>query len=188
MLIGMNLIMEFVESVLMTGRLKHHAPVSVLLIAGPESGKTSVVNEKHCKAVAVFSDVTGKGLVEICKMQPEVSHIVLNDLVAIMSHKQTVNRYTLAMINAMTEEGIQALATPGGVSIIKDGKRGIIACLTDGLAQDGRAWWNKTGLTSRLLPFSFSHSANLTLKIKAIIDNPRNTSELNSTIPYSQTN
>jgi len=170
MLIGMNLISEFVESVIMTGRLKYHEPVSVLLIAGPESGKTSVVNQRRCKAIQVFSDVTGKGLVEICKTQPEVSHVVLNDLVAIMSHKQTVNRYTLAMINAMTEEGIQALATPGGIEVFQNGKRGIIACLTSALANDGRSWWNKTGLTSRLLPFAFSHSSKLTLTIKALID------------------
>jgi hypothetical protein len=169
-LIGVELVQEFVESVILTGRLKDHEPASALLIGAPESGKTSIVNAKHCKSVAVFSDVTGKGLVEICKAMPDVTHIILNDLVAMMSHKQNVNRYTLAIINALTEEGLESFATPGGIEMIKKGKRGVIACLTHSLAKDGRSWWNKTGFSSRMIPFAFSHSASLTLRIKAIID------------------
>jgi hypothetical protein len=170
MLIGVELIQEFVESVILTGRLRDHEPVSSLLIGAPESGKTSIVNAKKCKSIAVFSDVTGKGLVEICKSMPDVTHIILNDLVAMMSHKQNVNRYTLAIINALTEEGLESFATPGGIEMVKKGKRGVIACLTFSLAKDGRSWWNKTGFTSRMIPFAFSHSPNLTLRIKAIID------------------
>ena len=171
-LIGMELVEEFIESVIMTGRLKPpHSPVSVLLIASAESGKTSVAGNKKSSAIACFTDVTGRGLIEICKQSPEVSHIVLNDLVAIMSHRQSVNRYTQSMINAVTEEGISALAMPDGIEIVANGRRGIIACLTTDLAQDGRSWWNKIGLASRLLPFSFAHPGTLTIKIKDAIDN-----------------
>lgn len=158
----------------MTGRLADHDPVSLLLISAPEMGKTSIVTQKNCKAIRVFSDVTGRGLVEVCKLEPYVSHIVINDMVAIMSHKPTVNRYTQAMLNAITEEGIQALGMPGGIEIIGNGKRGIIACTTAALSKDGRGWWNKIGLTSRMLPCSFSHSRELTIKIKAMIDGEQN--------------
>jgi hypothetical protein len=175
MLIGVELVTEFVESAIYTGRLKPpHAPLSVLLIGAPEIGKTSIVSGKKSKAIAVFSDITGRGLIEACKLNPEISHFVLNDLVAIMSHRQTVNRYTQAMLNAITEEGIQGIGTPGGIENIQGGKRGVIACITLDLAQDGRNWWNKIGFASRLLPFAFSHSGSLTLRIKDQIDEGKN--------------
>lgn len=170
MLIGIELLREFVESVIMTGRVKGIHPLSTLLIGKPESGKTSIVNEKHCPIIECFTDVTGKGLINILNQKKELTHIVLNDLVAIMSHKQNVNRYTLAMINALTEEGVQAMATPGGIERFPEGQRGVIACLTFDLALDGRSWWNKTGFSSRLLPFAYSHSTELSVRIKAVID------------------
>jgi hypothetical protein len=170
-LIGVELVEEFVDTVIMTGRLKPpHSPTSVILIGAPETGKTSIVSNKKAKSIAVFSDVTGRGLVEACKLNAEISHFVLNDLVAIMSHKPTVNRYTQSMLNALTEEGIQSLAVPGNIEAVANGRRGVIACITMDLAKDGRSWWNKIGFASRLLPFSFSHSGTLTLRIKAMID------------------
>jgi hypothetical protein len=170
-LIGMNLIRETVETVILTGRLKNHAPVSLLLVASPESGKTSIVLEKECSAVIAMSDVTGRGLQELCKMKPDVTHIIINDLVAVNSHRPSVNHYTMSMINAMTEEGIMATAFPGQIETFKHGKRGIIASIPTTMSKDGRAWWNKIGLSSRMLPVAFKHSENLKMKIRAVIVN-----------------
>ena len=86
MLIGMQLIREVVETVILTGRLKEHEPVSLLLVASPESGKTSVVLEKECSGVIALTDVTGRGLQDLCKMKQEVSHMVINDLVSVSEH------------------------------------------------------------------------------------------------------
>lgn len=170
MLIGVELVLELIESVIMTGKLTEHAPVSLALIADPEAGKTSIATAKKCRAIEVFTDVTGRGLIDFCRSNTECTHIVLNDLVAIMSHRATVNAYTQAVINAMTEEGLQSIAIPGSTITIENGKRGLIACQTFDLCRDGRAWWNKIGLNTRLLPFSFAHSSQLSLKIKAAID------------------
>lgn len=167
----MQFIREVVETIILTGRLKEHSPVSLLLIASPESGKTSVVLEKECSGVVAVTDVTGRGLQELCKMKPEITHIVINDLVAVAAHKASVSRYTMSMINAMTEEGIQATAFPGSFESYKSGKRGIIASIPTTMAKDGRAWWNKIGLSSRMLPLAFKHSENLNLRIKTIISN-----------------
>ena len=169
MLIGMELIREVVETTILTGRVKGSAPVSLLLIASPESGKTSVVLAKECAGIIALSDVTGRGLQELCKNHPEVSHIVINDLVAVAAHKATVSRYTMSMLNAMTEEGIRAVAFPGQLETFSSGKRGIIASIPTTMAKDGRAWWNKIGLSSRMLPLCFKHSTDLNIQIKAMI-------------------
>lgn len=172
-LIGMELVREVIESVILTGRLKEHDPVSILLIASPESGKTSVVLEKECACMCVLTDCTGRGLQELCKMKPDITHICINDLVAVTAHKSSVSRYTMAMLNALTEEGIQATAFPGTVEQFKNGRRGIIASIPTTMAKDRRQWWNKSGLSSRMLPFAFKHSEDLNIRIKAEITKDR---------------
>lgn len=175
MLIGMQVVEEYIATVLLSGRLKDEAPVSTVIIATPECGKTSVVLDKPCKAALPLTDATGRGLMALCQQNKDVTHFILNDLVAIMSHKQTVNQYTLSVINAMTEEGIQTVAFPGLIERYDAGKRGLIACTTTELFKDKRHWWWKIGLASRLLPFSFDHPVSLQVKIKALIqDEHRN--------------
>lgn len=172
-LIGVQLIRELVETIILTGRVKGIEPVSLMLIADPEHGKTSVVLSKDCEGVVVLSDVTGKGIQNLCQMKPEITHFVINDLTAVTAKKHNVSEFTMSMLMAMTEEGIRATAYPNGVQQFDSGKRGVIVCATTQGATDGRTWWVKSGFASRLLPFCFTHSTQLTLKIKSAIDTGR---------------
>lgn len=173
MLLGANLLRELTETVILSGKVINTSPISLLLIAPPESGKTSVVLDRPCKAAFPLCDVTGRGLMQLCKLSPEITHFIINDLVTVMAHKPTVNRYTLSIINAMTEEGIAAVAFPGTIETFAHGKRAIIACLTCTLAKDQRSWWNRSGLSSRMFPFCFDHSAALTIRIRQAINSDR---------------
>ena len=173
-LIGVEIVSEFIQSVLMTGKVKGFPPVSALLIATPECGKTSIVTDAfqsgRTKSAIQLTDVTGRGLMELCKNHPEVTHFIFNDMVTILSHKQSVNTYTLSVLNAMTEEGIQSAAYPGRVESYEHGKRAIIGCVTTTMMKDQRRWWNAHGLSSRLFPFCYDHDATLTIKVKDSIE------------------
>lgn len=179
-MIGTDFVRETVETIILTGKVKDIAPVSLLLIAAPESGKTSVVLEKQCEAIKAYADVTGRGLHSILKFNPDLTHIVINDLVATLSHRQSVNRYTISQLNSITEEGITAIATPAGEEEFACGKKGVIASLTLELAQDARRWWNKVGFSSRMLPFCYVYSPDLLIKIKAAIDDTRGKAKANT--------
>ena len=172
-LMGFELLRELVHTTIMTGRVQGHNPVSLLLIAEPERGKTSIALERPCKAVIAVNDATGRGLQEACRYNPELTHIILTDLVTVMAHRQTVTAYTISMLNAMTEEGIKGTLLPGGLQVFENGVRGIIACLTPTLAKDQRQWWNKSGFSSRMLPFNYEHSKDLMLQIKTAIVSER---------------
>lgn len=168
----MEPVLEFVKTVLYTGRVKQVGgprPLSAILIASPECGKTSTVTsaliEGKCETAIALTDVTGRGLMHLCQQHPEITHFVINDLVTVMSHRETVNRYTLSIINAMTEEGLKAAVWPGQVEVFEHGHRGIIACCTPQMMNDKRQWWNYHGLASRMLPFFYDHSDFLSIKI-----------------------
>jgi hypothetical protein len=168
--IGTELIRELVESVIFTGRLKDVNPVSLLLIADPESGKTSIVLDRPCKAVEAFTDITGRGIQMVLAQNKDLTHIVINDMVAILSHRQAVNRYTISMLNALTEEGLSAVASPAGVEKFANSRKGVITSLTTDMANDNRNWWNKVGFASRMLPFCYQYPKNLLIEIKQSID------------------
>jgi hypothetical protein len=171
LLIGLERVRELVETIILTGRVRNAEPVSLMLIASPESGKTSIVLSKNCETVIALSDVTGKGIQQLCLQKKEVSHFVINDLTCVTAKKHAVSQFTISMLMAMTEEGITAVQYPNAPLLeFKEGKRGVIVCTTLQSSQDGRTWWNKTGFSSRLLPFCYSHSDALMLLIKQSID------------------
>lgn len=171
-MIGTELIRELVETVILSGKVKGADPCSLLLIAAPESGKTSIVLEKHCKAVQAFADITGRGIHAVLTQNRDCTHIVINDMVAVLSHRQTVNRYTISVLNALTEEGIEKIGNPAGIQTFDFGRKGVIASITSEMSRDARYWWNKIGFTSRMLPFHYSYPQELIIKIKdAIVAN-----------------
>lgn len=168
-MIGTQIVSEYLQAVLLTGRVKEESPISTFIIAEPEHGKTTLCLESPTSSQVDLTDCTGRGLQEILKYKAELSHVILNDLTAIMGHGKTVRTYMFAMINAMTEEGIRSVAFPGQVETYSNGKRGVIACCTPALIKDARCWFNKIGLTSRILPFHYQYSESLVIKIKAAI-------------------
>ena len=170
MLIGTGLINEFIDSVIHTGFLKTDSPQSAMLIATPESGKTSIVEDKNCRSVAVVSDMIGSGILDELAQKSYLRHIVINDMVAVMAHKEVTNQRTFAVMSALTEEGLGRVMLPGGLAM-DFGRRkiGFICCIPTELAMDNRRWWNRSGFSSRFIPFNYEYSEALQLEIKRTI-------------------
>ena len=170
MLIGTGLINEFIDSIIHTGFLKGDSPQSAMLIATPESGKTSIVEDKNCRSVAVVSDMIGSGILDELAQKSYLRHIVINDMVAVMAHKEVTNQRTFAVMSALTEEGLGRVMLPGGLAM-DFGRRkiGFICCIPTEMAMDNRRWWNKSGFSSRFIPFNYEYSEALQLEIKRTI-------------------
>ena len=167
---GVEKLREFFESVILTGRVKNAEPVSAMIIADPERGKTSICVQKSCEAFKVLTDVTGKGLQFLCQMDARCTHFIVNDMGIITAHGQKTQNYFFSMLLACTEEGIRSMAGPDGMEAVSNGKRGFIGCITSTDAKDRRFGWYKRGLARRMVPFHFDYPQNLILKIKAEID------------------
>ena len=110
-LIGMDFPLEVLQTVLLTGQLNDEKPVSLLIIASPENGKTtatrkanvSVSADKRREELAVaLTDTTGRGLLQIVRSHPRATHMIFNDLSITAGHKGTVVKYLFGMISAMT--------------------------------------------------------------------------------------
>ena len=121
----------------------------------------------------VMTDITGKGLQLLCQMSPRTTHFVINDMGVIGGHSPKTQNYFYAMLMAMTEEGIRAVANPDGIETAVAGRRGFIGCITTSQATDKRHSWHKRGLARRIVPFHFDYSEELILSIKGEIDKDR---------------
>jgi hypothetical protein len=175
-LIGMDFAVEVVQTVLLTGQLSDEKPVSLLIIASPESGKTtaarraniSVESDRRGEELAVaLTDTTGKGLLKIIREHRKASHVIFNDLAITTGHKSHVTKYLFGLICAMTEEGISITADPEGIQPYGiEGTKGVIGCITPRLVRDQRFIWNATGLTTRMLPFFYRQGMDIQLKVR----------------------
>jgi hypothetical protein len=167
MLLGMELIQEVVQSVLFTSQLTTDTPISLMLIAKPESGKTSIVLTESSEEAVICSDLTGGGITQELMNNNKVGHLIINDMVSVMAHKEVVNKRTFAIMNAMTEEGLYKIALPGtGYYDFKGKKVGVICCIPEEMVRDKRRWWNSSGFSSRFLPFAYKYSKSLIVHIK----------------------
>lgn len=184
-----SILEETIKTCFLTAHLFEHDPVSLLLIAAPESGKTTIILKNPCHSAVAVTDITGRGLQKLCTVKPEIRHIIINDLIAISSHKPSVSQYTMAMLNAMTEEGIQTIVTPETIEKFEksSGRRAIISSITIDVLRDGRKWWNKIGFTSRMLPFSYKLSSSTVIAIKSKIDGDAKRPTVGEEIPIPKT-
>lgn len=169
-MIGMELVTEFVDATVHTAFVKDDKPLSIMLIAAPESGKTSVTQDRECQSVLPVSDMIGSGLLEELQEKPNVKHVIINDMVSVMAHKDVTNARTFAIMNMLSEEGLDKIVMPGGLAKNLGGRQvGFICCIPSQLAGDNRRWWNSTGFASRLLPFNYIYSERLLIQIKKTV-------------------
>lgn len=165
-MIGVDLLNELVNAVFLTGSLKNDAPQSLMLISSPESGKTSIVERSNLKTVLFYTDLIGSGILDELRNKPNVTHLVIRDMVMLMAHKDVTNKRTLGIIMALTEDGLGKVTLGKGLEMDFNGRRsGFVCCITSDMVDDERRWWNSSGFASRVIPFNYQYSENLQIAI-----------------------
>lgn len=152
-------------------------PVSIFVVAPFEHGKTRLALENSAPETLILTDITGIGILEQLQMNPTATTIIVNDLSVVVGHRQSVNKLTVSILNALAEEGSYKIAMPKMQHLDLRGRKvNVIACCVPDVVSDRRNWWYKSGFMSRLLTVRFEHSVSLQLAIhKAIQEGERET-------------
>lgn len=155
-------IIELLRAAIWTGRLADEKPVSIMLVAEQESAKTEMLKYfRGTPTLAYISDLTSKGLVghKDAIERGKIRHLVLLDLVRIISHGRAVQERTFQTLAALMEEGESETLDAGGSSKWKDFPRiGCLMALTPGFFKSKRGRWRETGFMTRFLPVSFKYT------------------------------
>lgn len=163
-MIGTEDLEELLKLALFSGYLRDERPVSVLIAAPVESGKTELVNRySDCPGVLTFTNVTAWALQHrfLPQIQAgQVKHILIPDIMIPLSNSSDVRDRFIAFMTALVEEGsvrIQTYAT--NIASTLPVRCGLITAIPRGELTDRRHRWTKLGFMSRMLPVSYTYSA-----------------------------
>ncbi len=167
-LINVEPLQKVVECALISPYIKDEKPLSLLIVAKAESGKTSVMKTyRQNKGIAYVSDCTAYGITRdiLPKMlSGEVMTLVIPDLITPLSKSTKTRQSFVAFLNNLIEEGIAKITTYANIWD-KDVKANVITAVTDEALKDGRHEWAKMGFLSRFIIFTYSYKPSTIMQI-----------------------
>ena len=141
----------------------------MLLIADTETGKTQILEVfMNLKSIIWANDLSAKIIVDVVAPQAEEgkTHILIPDLLKVLSHQKIVAKNTITMLNSIMEEGLKNVMFYGTQREFKNPVRcGVIAAITKAAYRAREEHWKGIGFVSRCIPVSFAYSDATKLKI-----------------------
>jgi len=177
-MIGTGLVEELVQSVALSHLIKGHRRASLLMLAAPESGKTTIVSAADATHVCRIAVISGRSIMRQVKDNPHIEFLLFNDLTAVRAMSASAVNLLILILNQFTqdERGIVAFAGKE----VEEIKRpvGLIACLPFQTFVDHRSRWREMGFISRMIPFAYEYDDELIALIKDSIDNGNHASQV----------
>ena len=137
---------KVVRAVLFSAYIKDEKPLSLLIVAKPESAKTAVLKKyRGNRGIAYLTDCTAYGLTRDILpkiVSGEIKHIMIADLITPLSKSTKTRQAFIAFLNNLIEEGVAKMTTYANVWD-KEVGCGLIAAITDEALRDGRRDWAK---------------------------------------------
>jgi len=157
-----------VKAVLFSAYVRDEKPLSLLIVAKPESAKTAILKKfRGNKGIVYLTDCTAYGLAHeiLPKISSgEVKHILIADLITPLSKSTKTRKAFIAFLNNLIEEGVAKITSY--VTIWeREASCGLIAAITEEELKDGRHDWAKMGFLSRMFLFSYSYPISVVRKI-----------------------
>lgn len=182
-MVNLDWLEELIKYTIVSTYVKDETPVSLLVIAEPETGKTKCLEKfANINSVLYATDFTRFGLTRDWwpKIQAGIYRtIIVPDMVQLVAGKgQHTAEGIIAFLNSITEEGLKSIST-FGISLNADHpiKMAFIGAIPKSIYIDRRSTWRKMGFVSRTLPISYTHSKQTTAMILGYITKSQHTIE-----------
>jgi hypothetical protein len=153
---------DLISMSLASAYLKNERSVSLLIIAKPESGKTTILTSFAINnGVAYLSDITYSGVVNLLSdiQDGKIRTILMPDMLKALGRKEATVENLITLLNTLIEEGIKTIATYNYFKEFRTFVRcNIIAAITSTDWFLRKATLGSTGFLSRVIPFSYNYS------------------------------
>lgn len=150
------------------------APLSLTLIAKPESAKTSIETSYICDGVLVIDDISQKGIWSLITQLKEnkLHHIIIKDLVRLTARRRETSQSTIAFFNGLIEEGLDKNLFLGQEYEGLEGKKcGLVTSITPEEFIKQFRKWRDIGFLTRTIPVSYEYSVSMINLIDETIKN-----------------
>jgi len=169
-MIGTQLVEELVQSVAVSHLVKGYSRVSLLLLAAPESGKTTIARSANCKHVIPVALLSGRSIMKEAIDNPAAEVLLFNDLSAVRALSQSATALAIVILNHYVQGEKGKVGFAGKEIADIDRPLGIIGCMPFKIFNDHRAKWREMGFVSRMIPFAYEYGDELIAEIKDAID------------------
>lgn len=164
-LVGLTRLENLVATVIWSGLVADEEPVSAVLVAPGESAKTELLKKfRGTQTLEYFADLTSRGLSQFKGEieQEKLRHIVILDLIRVLSHPRVTADRTIQTIAGLIEEGQATIADAGGIEKWAADNRmpriGALMAVTPQVYQRKRKMFRDTGFMSRFLPIHYEYA------------------------------
>lgn len=145
--------------VIKNGKAETHIPLSLILVAPPDSGKTTIIQRfSHLRGMEWVDDMTMRYALEIATKarRGEVTHLLFPEMQRLALRKDHTAEQTFSALSAMMWDGQRKVAL-GDTQHDFDGARiGVIGAVTPLAVANHRKLFEQHGLYSRGLWIEFS--------------------------------
>lgn len=170
-MIGTAVIEHAVRLAIYTPAVRGETPVSMLLLAPPEHGKSEILKKfAFVPSVRIVSEFNTFTFSEIANefTAGRIKTLILPDFLRVVKRKYSTAANAISILNAITAEGwIGRL--PLGQMIDRPIILNVITALTEGELRDKRHKWAQLGFLSRFVPLSYSYSRTTKDRIRNYI-------------------
>lgn len=176
MLIGMDVILEVLETAIVSSLVKNSIPASVILIGPSGAGKSQAVllySNDNIPSVRHSDDLTSRGIDDIVMMDKDnkVSHVLCPDFNVVLSHRDSVVNLTSAKLMTLMSDGVCRVDDGRAVKEIKHRQMGILTAMTFRVYTKVAKRWEMLGFKRRFIPIFFDYSSETKALIQSDIRN-----------------
>lgn len=172
-MVKMDKLKELVKVVLYSGYVQDEAPINLLIVGTPESGKSSLINRIVTnEGLIEVTDISAWGLAKmiypLIDEGKTITHILIPDFLVVLAKSKTTAKRTLTFLNSIVEEGIVNIGTYLNKGIkfktsqeMKE-KRitcGVITAMTEKAYSKKKKQFNEIGFLSRFLVVRYKYSS-----------------------------
>jgi len=100
-LVGLEPVIDLVQTIVWTGQLKGERPVSAILCAPAGAGKTSVLWKMQSNVSEFFSDFTARESRAAIKKEG-ITHLLIGDLLSVLGHKQGTVKLSINILGKLS--------------------------------------------------------------------------------------
>lgn len=160
---------QLCDIAVISGKVKNEIPLSLLIIAEPEAGKTLTLQKyQHYPSVVYRTDVTEWGLTKwIIKdiQSGKYTHILIPDLIRITSKSKKQVQNLISYLLGLLNDGTVSISTIYQEDNYTGLRCGLITAITPKAYAFRKKYWAEIGFLSRCLPITYSYSKETTEKI-----------------------
>lgn len=172
---GVERVRKLLDVIIHTECVKGVQPVSAVLIAGSDAGKTQLLLEHIPTTCRILNDFHYSSILPMLegKNGDSPKRIIVPDFNLVLSHRPVVASLTCALLLGLMGEGLDEIPGVDGASKLRIEKlrdKGVrlsmLTAMTGQMFRAKRGKWRDTGFLRRMLPIHYKYSSSTVAKIQ----------------------